>query len=252
MPRLGPFLFWAIASSLFVVVSVPLVLVAAGYYPNVRSLRLERLGAIEVSSEPSGASIFLDGRYQGKTGKLIRGLRPGAVRVRLERAGFSPYEAQVSVNPGQVTKLRALLFVAELVFEEVASESLPRPPPVAKELLDRLPSDLERDSIEPLNGELLIRSGSEFWLFEPKKQARWLIARFSRPPLAAHVARGLPGLFYLLEEGEVKELRLLEWEIARDVSLFHLPGEVTDFRLSEGARFLFFEKEGRLFRARIR
>jgi len=57
-----------------------------------------RTGELAVSSEPSGATMFLDGKEAGKTPFLSGKIRPGRHQVRLELEGFDPYEAVEEVG----------------------------------------------------------------------------------------------------------------------------------------------------------
>ena len=57
-----------------------------------------RVGELAVSSDPSGATVYLDGKEVGKTPVVAPKVRPGRHQVRLELEGFDPYEAVEEVG----------------------------------------------------------------------------------------------------------------------------------------------------------
>jgi hypothetical protein len=65
-------------------------------------------GRLVVNSDPAGAEIFLDGRYQGVTPKTLGGLAPGRYRIVLRREGRE-VQHKVSVGRGATVALVAPL-----------------------------------------------------------------------------------------------------------------------------------------------
>jgi hypothetical protein len=57
-----------------------------------------RVGELAVSSDPSGAKMYLDGKEVGKTPFLASKVRSGKHQIRLEMEGFDPYEAVEEVG----------------------------------------------------------------------------------------------------------------------------------------------------------
>ena len=63
----------------------------------------ERVGTVLVSSSPSGANIFVDGKkFDGLTPAKLS-LRPGYHLLRIEKAGAGTYKVSVLVQAGQLT-----------------------------------------------------------------------------------------------------------------------------------------------------
>jgi hypothetical protein len=62
------------------------------------------LGALYVTSFPSGATIYLDGRGYGITPRLIPNLTPGSYELRLSLTGWDDYRMVVSVSPGLIER----------------------------------------------------------------------------------------------------------------------------------------------------
>jgi hypothetical protein len=73
-------------------------------------------GAIEVKSSPSGAYIYLDGAYEGKTapdGYIISGVAPGSHVVSLRLTGYRDSSTSVTVNSGQTSYVSSVLVPEE-------------------------------------------------------------------------------------------------------------------------------------------
>jgi hypothetical protein len=66
-------------------------------------------GGLSLSSEPRGASLYVDDRYMGKTNQVIGNLAPGAHTVRITEAGYVAWEKSVDVTGGMVTPVSARL-----------------------------------------------------------------------------------------------------------------------------------------------
>jgi hypothetical protein len=70
-----------------------------------------RYGSIRVVSDVNGAKITLNGTAHGTTPNA-EGLRvpaPGTYRVRLDKAGYVPFQARIDVPPDAVVEVRAIL-----------------------------------------------------------------------------------------------------------------------------------------------
>lgn len=81
--------------------------------PALTPLVNPNTGYILVSSTPAGASIYLDGVYQGKTSSGtqydITGVSPGAHTVLLKLAGYQDYSSVVTVSAGQIVTVSPTL-----------------------------------------------------------------------------------------------------------------------------------------------
>jgi hypothetical protein len=67
------------------------------------------LGALYVTSFPSGATIYLDGKGYGITPRLIPNLTPGSYELRLSLVGWKDYRIVISISPGLNTTEEATL-----------------------------------------------------------------------------------------------------------------------------------------------
>lgn len=69
----------------------------------------QTVGSISVSSNPSGAAIYLNGNYRGVTPLTIKGLAPGTYSLEAERSGYNSDHATVTVRSGQQSEIRFTL-----------------------------------------------------------------------------------------------------------------------------------------------
>jgi hypothetical protein len=68
--------------------------------------------SLNITSEPSGASAFIDGALAGTTPITVQ-RRAGRHHVELRTDGFEPYAAEVNVQAGEAADLRARLEMAK-------------------------------------------------------------------------------------------------------------------------------------------
>ncbi len=73
-----------------------------------RPTPVPRRAFLEVGSSPSGASVYLNGSYIGRT-PLRYAAQPGTYRVRIELGGFDVFTTRVNLHRNDVTDLFASL-----------------------------------------------------------------------------------------------------------------------------------------------
>ena len=75
----------------------------------------QNTGAINLTSTPSGAKVFLDvGQYMGKTPLTIEKVSPGKHKVTLDLADYEKYVQEVDVIAGKVIDVSATLVAARI------------------------------------------------------------------------------------------------------------------------------------------
>ena len=92
---------------------LPIVLsYALGYKIDYHRFKVYKTGMIYVSSHPTGASVYINGRLHGDiTPMRIEELKPGTYKVEVRREGFYPWERDMEVRPNMVSKAdRIILF----------------------------------------------------------------------------------------------------------------------------------------------
>src|SRR4030067_1148081 len=82
---------------------------ARGFKPDFKK-GIERTGLLVITSTPTGASVFLDGRLTAATDTNIAYLDPKTYRVRIEKEGYSAWEKDVDIVADLATEIKALLF----------------------------------------------------------------------------------------------------------------------------------------------
>ena len=69
----------------------------------------EPQGGLYVTSEPSGAEVYVDGDRKGETPLSIEELQPGVHTVRIQRDGCRPWESSIPIERGQESKVHRRL-----------------------------------------------------------------------------------------------------------------------------------------------
>ncbi|MCK9630026.1 MAG: PEGA domain-containing protein [Methanoregula sp.] len=67
----------------------------------------DELGSIDISSSPTGASIYVDGDYAGVTPESVGELATGSHKVLLQKSGYSDWAKLVKVTSGDTTTVDA-------------------------------------------------------------------------------------------------------------------------------------------------
>ncbi len=71
----------------------------------------QQVATLEVRSNPSNASVYLDGDYLGHT-PLVATVEAGRHHLTVKKAGYQPYEVNVRLNPGERVQVYARLVPA--------------------------------------------------------------------------------------------------------------------------------------------
>jgi len=64
-------------------------------------------GSLDISSTPTGASVYIDGTYKGGTPLVVSGLSEGSHRVRLSKSGYNDHTQTVFITAGKTTIVSA-------------------------------------------------------------------------------------------------------------------------------------------------
>ena len=94
-------------------IPIPLPVYDYGYHrpPGVGAYREGRYGGLQTSVRPESASVFVDGRYMGRTGDFFRRgdaatLYPGPHRVEFKAEGYRSYAADIDITPGGLVEIK--------------------------------------------------------------------------------------------------------------------------------------------------
>ena len=146
-------------------------------------------GSISVSSDPSGADIYLDGKYQGTTPKTISDVISGDHKIELKKSGYEDWSAPVSVKADETDSVSAGLR-PETEIQETGYISITSEPPGAEIYLDgkyqgTTPMTLS-DVISGDHKIKLKKSGYEDWSYSVSVKAdetEYVSAELISPPL---------------------------------------------------------------------
>lgn len=105
------------------------VFLAKGYTISPQTGKLQGTGLISVTSDPDGASIFIDGHLTSATNATIPSLPAKTYDVRIVKEGYIAWEKKVAVKEGLVSALKVTLFPAiptvyPLTFNSVTNPTL--------------------------------------------------------------------------------------------------------------------------------
>jgi hypothetical protein len=87
----------------------PTVTVDAKLTPLAPPAPVATTGSLVIESRPAGARAFLDGQDIGTTPLSLPDVAPGAHRVRIEMAGFSPWVTMAEIKAGVRSRVAASL-----------------------------------------------------------------------------------------------------------------------------------------------
>ena len=76
--------------------------------PMVAPPASEDAAMVQISSEPSGADILVDGNYAGSTPSQLK-LKSGPHSVNVMKKGFAPWQRSITVQSGEVRNVAAEL-----------------------------------------------------------------------------------------------------------------------------------------------
>ncbi|MCK5660991.1 MAG: PEGA domain-containing protein, partial [Methanosarcinales archaeon] len=102
------------------------VIVSSGNTATVSGTLIQETGSIIVSSDPSGANVYLDGNYKGTSPLTINDVAPGNYKVKLTRNGYTDETISVSVKAGaRETVSKTLKVVSSTVTPSAKVDSTP-------------------------------------------------------------------------------------------------------------------------------
>ncbi|MBF0571050.1 MAG: PEGA domain-containing protein [Candidatus Omnitrophica bacterium] len=103
-----------IFSLLYLIFCPLIVLRMLGFDINPLTLRLVKTGLIYVSTNPPGATVYIDGRMASqKTPTALRDLHPGEHFIRIELNGYNDWERSIPVIGKKATVLANALLIPE-------------------------------------------------------------------------------------------------------------------------------------------
>ena len=81
------------------------VTVSSGKNSLISESLSEQTGIISLSSSPSGASVYLDGKYKGTTPLILNGIPIGSHTIKLTKSGYNDVFKTVTVSSGKTSSI---------------------------------------------------------------------------------------------------------------------------------------------------
>lgn len=109
-----------LAWGVFLAVAPLVLLYSLGHRVSPAAPKPSAVGAILVRTFPRGAAVRLDGEARAETTPMsIRAVSPGAHAVRIEKAGYRPWEKRLLVEGTKITDVRHVRLIPEEIEEDV-------------------------------------------------------------------------------------------------------------------------------------
>jgi hypothetical protein len=93
-------------------------------------------GSLYITSDPSGARIYIDGSYRGTTSIILSGLTTGSHTIRISQSGYNDYSTTATVNAGQIRTVSGTLIPLTPEPDQTGSLSLSSSPAGADVYID--------------------------------------------------------------------------------------------------------------------
>jgi len=172
---------------LFVAIAAFAIMTAAGWEYNIKTGQIAKTSILDVTSIPQ-ADIYLNGeKIKEETPARLRGIKPGHYYLRLERAGYHPWEQEITIQPDLMTIIPYVHLIPQNLAER--QKEIPAIPetPDTSALRDKIQKVLPtvtlkqaKIAFEPSLNDFLFYDNNELWLKREKKEAR-LLARYQQP-----------------------------------------------------------------------
>ncbi|WP_462273698.1 PEGA domain-containing protein [Methanohalophilus sp.] len=104
--------------------------VNAGDTTTISKSLSEETGSLRISSNPSGAKVYLDGKYKGPTPLTLDNIEAGSYRLALKKSGYEDIFESVNINAADTTT------ISKSLSEETGSLRISSNPSGAKVYLD--------------------------------------------------------------------------------------------------------------------
>jgi len=99
------------------------VTLGAGETKSISATLKPAYGYLSVDSSPSGAGVYVDGSYAGKTPLNGYRISPGEHTVEVRRDGYEVYTKKVTINAGQTASISASLIATPATPETTTTTS---------------------------------------------------------------------------------------------------------------------------------
>ncbi len=99
----------ALIIAIIVILSIAVIAYARGYRVDFKKKQITGTGLLVATSEPNGASVFLNGHLTTATNNTLN-LPPGEYDVKIVKNGYLAWQKKINVEAEVVSKTEAFLF----------------------------------------------------------------------------------------------------------------------------------------------
>jgi TolB-like protein len=71
--------------------------------------KLRRLADLDIKSNPSNVEIYIDGKYYGRTPKLLKSFSSGTYNLSLKKKGYADYSEKINIASGETFSIESNL-----------------------------------------------------------------------------------------------------------------------------------------------
>lgn len=129
------------------IATVAMINFAKGYRPDLKNGHLKPTGLLLANSIPKGAQVFINDELKTATDDTMN-LAPGEYDIRIEKAGYHPWQKKLLIQAELVTETNARLFPAVPELKPLTLAGVQEP---------RLSAD---------NSKIFFQSQAVFWVLE--------------------------------------------------------------------------------------
>lgn len=116
-------IFWLLV--VFFILFTPLMLFyALGYSYDWPNHRLVKTGAFYLKSKPSGAKIYINNKYRGKTTHLIKRLKPKSYQIEVRFEDYHSWTKKLSIQSQQISEARNIVLFSKNPSIEKTAQSV--------------------------------------------------------------------------------------------------------------------------------
>ncbi len=211
LPRI---LFWFVATTVFLGLTVFVLLGAAGYRVNWQRLKLQKTSLVWVKTPLKDINLYMDGKLiSGKSPVRIKYVQIGWKEIKIEKAGYHTWKRNIFTDPGKAYELRDIVLFKNNVEPKVVEDP---------DVIRSLEGVFSSPNITVMNGEMRANDA--------------LVSRFFRDP---SFYSWYDGYHILFQVGD--EIRAIDTNGLNDNLIVKLSSEEpTVFKVIKGGKSLLY------------
>ena len=208
----------------FIVLGFFIVTYAAGYTVDFKSRQISSTGLISLQVKTGSAQIYLNEKYVGNQSMVLRSLEDGTYRIVIKKEGYHDWQKTVQLHEQEALILENIvLFIKEPTLEQYNSNIT----------VKNLPSMSDQDGLYFNKGEIFNNDELVTRLSKDVSGVCWF-------PDQNHIAFTSEGFLQIIDADGNNNIQLIKKDSNSPVIF------------TNSGRFVIFENEGKLVKAKIR